>query len=247
LSTREKLEMHTVEEIKQAILQLCAAERERIATWLDSDADSSYTAAEPATAYANSPVSPLLTADEYLEFEHTCDVRHEFVAGTLYAMADPSKSHNLIAGNLIATFHGHVRGGPCNAYVSAIKLRLKVGHDDLFYYPDVMVACEREDASEYYLQLPKLIIEVLSPSTEKIDRREKALNYRQIATLEEYVLVAQNRPHVEIQRRADNWQPTVVTSLDATAEFHSIGLSMPLTQIYEDTHVSASAIKTQAK
>jgi len=74
---------------------------------------------------------------------------------------------------------------------------------------------------------------VLSPSTEKIDRREKALNYRQIATLEEYVLIAQNRPRVEIQRRADEWRPTFVTSLDATAEFNSIGLSLPLTQIYE--------------
>jgi Uma2 family endonuclease len=225
--------VHTVEEIKQAILQLSAAERESIATWLGSGEDSSYAVGEPAPAYANSQVSPLLTADEYLEFEQTADVRHEFVAGTLYAMAGPSKRHNRIAVNLIAAFHGHVRGGPCEAYMSDVKLRLKVGHDDLFYYPDVMVACQREDASEYYLQLPKLIIEVLSPSTEKIDRREKALYYHQIATLEEYILIAQNRPHVEIQRRADDWQPTVVTSLDATAEFRSIGLSLPLTQIYE--------------
>jgi Uma2 family endonuclease len=225
--------MNTVQEIKQAILQLSATERESIATWLGSDADSSYAVAEPAPAYANSSVSHLLTADEYLEFEQTADVRHEFVAGMLYAIAGPSRSHNRIALNLAAAFHGHVRGGPCDAYISDVKLRLKVGHDDLFYYPDVMVACEREDASEYYLQLPKLIIEVLSPSTEKIDRREKALNYHQIATLEEYVLIRQNRPHAEIQRRADDWRPTVVTSLDAAADFRSIGLSLPLTQIYE--------------
>jgi Uma2 family endonuclease len=239
--------MHTVEEIKQSIRLLSATERESIATWLSGATDSGLAVAEPAPAYAIEPASPLLTADEYLEFELTADVRHEFVAGTLYAMAGPSKSHNLIAGNLFATLHGHLRGGPCSAYVSDIKLRLKAGHDDLFYYPDVMVACEREAASEYYLQLSKLIIEVLSPSTEKTDRREKALNYRQIATLEEYVLVAQNRPHVEIQRRADDWRPTLVTSLDATAEFRSIGLSLPLTQIYEDTHVSTSAIETQKK
>jgi Uma2 family endonuclease len=225
--------MNTAQEIKQAILLLSAAERQGIAIWLNDVADSSYTVAEPAPAYTNQPVSPLLTADEYLEFEHTADVRHEFVAGTLYAMAGPSKSHNRIAVNLVTAFHAHVRGGPCNAYISDIKVRLKVRHDDVFYYPDVMVACEREDASEYYLQHPKLIIEVLSPATERIDRREKALNYRQIATLEEYVLVAQNRPHVEIQRRADDWQPTVVTSLDAAAEFRSIGLALPLTQIYE--------------
>jgi Uma2 family endonuclease len=228
--------MNTVQEIKQAILQLPEGERESIATWLGngSDTDSNYGVSEPALAYANSPASPLLTADEYLEFEQTADGRHEFVAGVLYAMAGPSKRHNRIALNLAAAFHGHVRGGPCDAYISDVKLRLKVGYDDVFYYPDVMVACQREDASEYYLQLPKLIIEVLSPSTEKIDRREKALNYRQIATLEEYVLIAQNRPHLEIQRRADDWRPTLITSLDATAEFRSIGLSLPLTQIYED-------------
>jgi Uma2 family endonuclease len=127
------------------------------------------------------------------------------------------------------------------------KLRLKAGHDDLFYYPDVMVACGQEGMTEYYLQHPRLIIEVLSPSTEQIDRREKAFNYHQIATLEEYILVAQDRPYVELQRRADDWQPTTATSLQAAAEFHSIGLSLPLTQIYDDTHVSTSAVKTQAK
>jgi Uma2 family endonuclease len=239
--------MHTVEEIKQAIQQLSATERESIATWLGSDVDSSYTVSEPAPAYANKPVSPLLTADEYLEFEHTADVRHEFVAGTIHAMTGVSRSHQRIVGNLLLAFGPHLRGGPCKTYFVEFKLRLKAGHDDIFYYPDVMVACGHEGMTEYYLQHPKLIIEVLSPSTEQIDRREKALNYRHIATLEEYVLVAQDRPHVELQRRADNWQPMVVTSLDATAEFHSIGLSLPLTQIYEDTHVSASAIKTQAK
>jgi Uma2 family endonuclease len=239
--------MHTIEEIKQAIRLLSAADRENIATWLSGGADRSNTVREPEPAYANQPVSPLLTADEYLEFEHTADVRHEFVAGTIHAMAGTSESHLRIVGNLFAAFRAHLRGSPCKTYFVDFKVRLKPGHDDIFYYPDVMVACGREGMTEYYLQHPKLIIEVLSPSTEQIDRREKALNYRQIATLEEYVLVAQDRPYVELQRRADNWQPTTVTSLGATAEFRSIGLSLPLPQIYEDTHVSASAINTRAK
>ena len=206
---------------------------ESIATWLDGEAGSNYTVPEPAPAYANKPASPLLTAEEYLEFEQTADVRHEFVAGTLYAMAGTSKSHQRIVENLLVAFRPHLRGGPCKTYFVEFKLRLQAGHDDIFYYPDVMVACGQEGGSEYYLEHPKLIIEVLSPSTEHIDRREKALNYRQIATVEEYVLVAQSRPYIEFQRRADDWQPTVVTSLDATAEFHSIGLSLPLIQIYE--------------
>ena len=239
--------MHTVDEIKQSIRLLSPIERESIAIWLSDGADSGYAVAEPARAYANEPVTHLLTADEYLEFEQTADVRHEFVAGTLYAMTGVSRSHQRIVQNLLLAFGPHLRGGPCKIYFVDFKLRLQAGHDDLFYYPDVMVACGREDMTEYYLQHPKLIIEVLSPSTEQIDRREKALNYRQIATLEEYVLVAQDRPHVELQRRADNWQPTVITSLDTAAEFHSIGLSLPLTQIYDDTRVSASFFNTRAK
>ena len=75
---------------------------------------------------------------------------------------------------------------------------------------------------------------MLSPSTERIDRREKALSYRQIATLEEYVLIAQDRPCIEFQRRCDDWRPTLATSLDSVATFRSIGLSLPLRQIYED-------------
>jgi len=226
--------MTTAQEIKQAILQLPEAERESIAMWLDSgsDADSNYGVSEPALAYANSPASPLLTADEYLEFEQTADGRHEFVAGVLYAMSGPSKRHNRIALNLAAAFHGHVRGGPCDAYISDVKLRLKVGHDDVFYYPDVMVACQREDASEYYLQLPKLIIEVLSPSTERTDRREKALNYRHIPSLEEYLVVAQRTMEVTILRRSENWIPQVLTAPQDVYESRAVEVNIALAEIY---------------
>jgi Uma2 family endonuclease len=228
-----EIEMHTLQEIKQAILQLPAIERESIASWL-GDTAPSHSVAEPALAYGADQTNRLLTAEEYLEFEQTAELRHEFVAGTLYAMSGPSESHHRIAGNLFAAFHAHLRGGPCNAYISDFKLRLKAGQEDVFYYPDIMVACGREGMTEYYLEHPKLIIEVLSPSTEQIDRREKAQNYRQIATLQEYVLIAQKHPHVEIHRRADGWGLTALNSLDDAAEFRSIGLSLPLRQMYED-------------
>jgi Uma2 family endonuclease len=97
-----------------------------------------------------------------------------------------------------------------------------------------MVKSGREGLKTCYLEEPKLIVEVLSPSTERIDRREKALNYRQVATVEEYVVVAQDSPCVEFQRRADDWRPTIATSLDSIATFRSIALSLPLRQIYED-------------
>ena len=226
--------MDTVHEIQQAIRQLSAAERESLATWLQGHAGLGHGVAEAAPAYGNKLTSPFLSVDEYLEFENSADTKHEYVAGRLYAMVGVSEPHVRITGNLHAALHTHLRGRPCRAYLEGFKLNFKAGHDDFFYYPDLMVKCGREGITTYYLQEPKLVIEVLSPSTERIDRREKALNYRQIATLEEYVLVAPDQPYIEFQRRADDWRPTFATSLDSVATFRSIDLSLSLRQIYED-------------
>ena len=114
-----------------------------------------------------------------------------------------------------------------------LKLRLMVNLRDVFYYPDVMVACTREGAEEYYLRYPKLIVEVLSESTESIDRREKLLNYPTISTLAEYILIAQDAPDITLHRRETHWRPTVLTAKDAKVEFPSLKLSLPLAQIYE--------------
>ncbi|MBS0421846.1 MAG: Uma2 family endonuclease [Proteobacteria bacterium] len=236
--------MQALEKIKQAIRQLALIERESIATWLSDDISDHDSIAEPAAAYGANRAMRLLTVDEYLEFEETANVRHEYVAGLLYAMTGPRKSHGRISTNLVAAFHSHLRGGPCQTYASQIKLRLKAGQNDIFYYPDLMVVCGPETASEVYVEQPKLIVEILSPSTETIDRREKALNYRNIAAVEEYILISQKRPQIEIHRRADNWQPTALTSLDATADFHSIALSLPLSQIYEGVHSTRAPAPT---
>jgi Uma2 family endonuclease len=99
--------------------------------------------------------------------------------------------------------------------------------------PDVAVVCGTQDPDSYFMSGPRLIFEVLSPSTERTDRREKALNYRNIPSLEEYVLVAQRPFEVTLLRRSENWLPVVLNSLEAMAEFRSISLSMTLEQIYE--------------
>ena len=96
-----------------------------------------------------------------------------------------------------------------------------------------MVACGREGVASHYLHYPKLIVEVLSPSTESIDRREKFLSYKQIATVEEYALASQDTAQITIYRRAEKWAPRVHTESDSLATFQSIGLSLALGQIYE--------------
>lgn len=173
-----------------------------------------------------------LCVEDYLKYEADGRVRHEYIAGEIFAMTGASVEHNRIAGRIFNAFANHLRGGPCEAYMSDVKVRLKNNMEDIFYYPDVMVACGREGAEKYYIRNPKLIVEVLSPTTEAIDRREKSLHYRQIPSLEEYVLVAQDNCEVTIQRRSEEWQPTILTSPTMTAEFRSIGFSLPLAQIY---------------
>jgi Uma2 family endonuclease len=175
----------------------------------------------------------LFSVEDYLRHETDGAVRHEYIGGRIHAMAGTSEAHNLIAGNVFASFHAHLRGGPCKAYMADFKVRLEINREDIFYYPDVMVACQRVGVEQYYLRYPTLLVEVLSPSTENIDRREKLLNYPQISTLEEYVLIAQDQREVTIHRRAEDWAPRLVTAPDGAAEFRSITLTLPLARIYE--------------
>lgn len=181
-----------------------------------------------------SAATTLVTSvEDYLRHEADGAFRHEYIGGRIHAMAGTSEVHNLISLSLASEFRAHVRGGPCKAYMADFKVRLEINREDIFYYPDVMVACQRVGVEEYYLRYPTLIVEVLSPSTESVDRREKLLNYPQISTMEEYAIVAQNTREVTLHRRAEDWVPRVFTELDAVVEFRSIKLSLPLARIYE--------------
>jgi Uma2 family endonuclease len=177
-------------------------------------------------------MQPLLTVDDYLAFEKDGRLRHEYVASEIFPMTGGGLEHNIIAGNIFTALSVHLRGSSCRTFMSDFKVRLKNGMDDIFYYPDVMVACGNAGVEKYYLTQPKLIIEVLSPTTEAIDRREKALHYRQIPTLEEYVLVAQDAPEITIYSRTDGWAFSTLRSLQDVAAFRSIELSLPLAEIY---------------
>jgi Uma2 family endonuclease len=222
--------MDTVEDIKAAILGLSPTDRARMAEWLDRFA---LEVREPAVPYGAQPQPTLLSVEEYLQLEERSPVRHEYIHGVLYAMSDTSERHNLISGNLLAAIHGHLRGKPCRVYRADFKVRLEIDHGDIFYYPDVMVACRREGVETHYLRYPTLIGEVLSPSTAAIDRREKLLNYTQIPTLEEYALVSQKDYEITLFRRAERWAPCQLTGPGAALELRSIEMTIPFTEIYD--------------
>ncbi len=178
-----------------------------------------------------------LSVAEYIEGELSSRDRHEYIGGVVYAMAGGSEGHGLIVGNLVAALRPVLRGGACRVFANDLKVRLQVAREDIFYYPDVMVACDARDTDPYYRSFPKLLVEVLSPSTERTDRQEKLLNYTQIETLEEYVLIAQDRIEVTVFRRANNWQPEVLRQPDPVLKLNSIHLSLPLRVVYEDVSV----------
>lgn len=174
---------------------------------------------------------------DYLAGEPASEIRHEYVAGHIYAMAGAGKAHNTIAGNLFSRLRTHLRGKPCRSYIADMKVR--VAQQQAYYYPDVVVTCAARDldtdAPNDYLTEPVLIIEVLSTSTESIDRREKMRAYATLASLREYVLVESRSEQVEIYRRlpAGGWEQWILSTGDLV-RLESLGVDLNFAEIYED-------------
>lgn len=142
-----------------------------------------------------------LSPEDYLAAEAASPTKHEYRDGDVYAMAGGTDAHNQITGNLYALLRAHLRGRGCRTYFADIKARIET--INRFYYPDVMVTCdERDTALSTYKQHPCLIVEVLSESTEAFDRGDKFADYRQLDSLQEYVLISQTRQQVEVFRRS---------------------------------------------
>lgn len=143
---------------------------------------------------------PLLSIEEYLELEEASPTKHEYVAGLIHAMTGTTKRHNQIALNIALRLMSAAAGGACRIYAIDVKVRVP---GDVIYYPDVMVACGPEGGDPRIEDAPCLIVEVISPSTAAVDRREKAAAYRRIDSLRAYLLVEQDRRRVEWYMRDD--------------------------------------------
>jgi Uma2 family endonuclease len=184
-----------------------------------------------------------ISPDDYLEGERLAEVRHEYVDGRVYAMAGASDDHNRISGNIFAELLERLRGDRCEPFINDMKVKIPPAFADVYYYPDVLVACDPTDNARYFRERPSVIIEVLSPETERTDRREKAIAYRQIPTVEAYVLVEQERVAATILRRTEpGWQSDVVEGPGSILKLPGIGVEIPLERIYERTTVSRSKV-----
>ena len=172
--------------------------------------------------------------EEYLSLEHDNTVRHEYQRGLVYAMAGGSDDHDELSLNLIELLRQKVRDSCCSVRSGNVKVNYA---DEFFYYPDAFVTCDPRDRSDRYVKrYPKLIAEVLSPSTKKFDRTDKFEDYRQLESLEEYVLISQDEMRVECRRRVkdgagERWE-TVVYGAGDLVMLQSIELEMAIAELY---------------
>lgn len=179
------------------------------------------------------PDAPFTLA-EYLAIEPEGNVRHELIDGELVAMTGTSRAHNAIAINLAAAIRPHLRGTPCR--VASADMKVVIAELGRGYYPDLVVSCgDPSDEPDAYTETrPRLIVEILSPSTEAFDRGDKGDHYRSIPSLEDYVLVAQSTRAVEVRSRSgEGWTVTRRGAGDVVT-LRSIGLELPVATIYED-------------
>jgi Uma2 family endonuclease len=170
-----------------------------------------------------------LTPEQYLELERDSAVRHEFVNGVMHAMGGASSRHNRVAINIVGRLVQAAQDLECRLYASDMKLRT----DHAFYYPDVMAVCAQVLPDEYFETHPCLLVEVLSPTTAGVDRREKLEVYRRLPSLETYLIVDQERRRVERHwrdARGEWWQE--VLEGDGRFRLPCLGVDLDLEEIY---------------
>ncbi|MFT4924098.1 MAG: Uma2 family endonuclease [Phenylobacterium sp.] len=170
-----------------------------------------------------------LTEQAYLDGEASAQTKHEYIDGVAYAMAGGTEAHNIISGNIFAELRQGLKGSSCKPFIADMMIKAS-GH---FFYPDVMVYCQPDDAdTDLIKHAPAIIVEVLSPGTRKTDMTLKKIAYLNVPSLQEYVLVEQDKCEVEVFKRSDNWASTYYVLGDVVT-FESIGVSISVEEIYD--------------
>jgi Uma2 family endonuclease len=148
-------------------------------------------------------------------------------------MVGASDTHGLIALSIASELRRHLRGGPCQVFIADMKVRIEAVAEDHFYYPDVLVSCAAADRERFFRRSPCLIVEVLSAATERLDRGEKFQAFRQLESLQEFVLVSQDQRLVEVVRRETDWRPEYYGDGD-NIPLRSVKMDLPVAVVYED-------------
>lgn len=180
--------------------------------------------------------TPRFSLDDYMAWEAQQTDRHEYLNGEVFAMTGAKDAHNTIAGNLFVALRSALRGTPCRAFIADMKLR--VDQADAVFYPDLLVTCDPRDRApeaDTAKRHPTLLVEVLSEATAAYDRGLKFEQYRRIEGLQEYLLVEQDRRHVDLFRKDEDGR-WVLESCGPEGQFtlSSLGLALTMDLVYED-------------
>ncbi|MGH2388502.1 MAG: Uma2 family endonuclease, partial [Chloroflexota bacterium] len=185
---------------------------------------------------AESSRRPRWTLEEYLEMERGSPIKHEFVGGYVYAMSGSSQRHSVLGLKIARLLDEHLDGSSCRAFNSDPRVRLPSGADD-HLYPDASVSCDERDLADddaISIRYPRLVVEVLSRSTEEYDRGGKFLLYQGCPTLEEYVLIATREVHIEVHARGEDGEwSTRVHGPDSQVVLASVVLTFPISRLYK--------------
>ena len=176
----------------------------------------------------------IFTPEEYLVSERKATLKSEYINGEILAMSGASLAHTRITADIVTELNIQLRGRECE--VISNDMRVKTGPKGAYFYPDVIVFCgdpQFEDNVFDTLLNPILVVEVLSPSTEAYDKGEKFRHYQELASLQEYILVSQDRVRVEQYRLLKTqWGQTEFRALEDILSLASIGCELPLRDIY---------------
>lgn len=178
-----------------------------------------------------------LTEFDYLESDRNSEHKFEFLYGEMYAMTGASFHHNIITGNLFSFLHSMFKQKDCHIFMAYMRVRVS---KEVLTYPDILIVCGEIQFTDDHLDTvknPVCIVEVLSDSTERYDRGGKFQNYRKLDSLKEYVLISQNQILVEkyLRKQDDLWEYSTVSEKEKSIRFDSIGLDLPLLEIYAKT------------
>jgi len=227
--------METQDNLKQQLRRLSLLQRIELEVWLQQlNAPPSGDRVEEAIPAYQVDEPLFMTLERYFDFEERSSIKHEFVNGFVFAMTGPSVAHVAVTGNLAFAFRSRLKRGPCNVFTSDLKVLIQREANKISYYPDLIVDCRPDARETHFVRSPRLIVEVLSPSTHVTDRREKLQHYSLIESVEEYVLAAQDEYKILVYRRADGWRPHAYAGVEAVAEFRSMEWVIPLSEVYED-------------
>ena len=181
------------------------------------------------------PQQKFITAEEYLAFDRAATERSEYYDGEIVLRAGANREHNLISSNASRLLNIALRNGPCEVYVSDMRTRIYQSNN--YVYPDVVVACAEpdfEDENTDILLNPTVVVEVLSPGTEKHDRGRKFDLYRRAPSLKEYLLLKQHIPHAMLFQRQpdDSWLMRDFIGLESVIALASLGCELKLADLY---------------